>query len=356
MPMRCVNIDWLEVYCYEPLTDPITADCYRRLGFRVVERPFGTKVYEQVFVVYEGEFELLIVQRQPQSDKRLGGILPPGSCHIRMHNRFCYQRACVQWFRALLDRMGYTFRNIKRLDIAIDFNKFDNGERPANFARRYIAGDYVKICQPKISAHGVDNWDAREWNSLAWGSPSSNVRTRFYNKTLEMKEQKIKPYIIDAWIAAGLSLDDDVWRVEYEITSCSGQKWEDEGHVVGLFLSSIDTEEKLAALAQIYTSHYFRFKIYEEGKRKDRCKDKMLFNISEWWRNYSPLDMCLKRETKKADRSFLRKLYAIAADEYDKAPSVRQAVEEIVDYMCRHHGEVGTLNSHYWQRLLQWGL
>ena len=97
--MRCVNIDWLEVFVFEPLLSPVTADVYRQKGFRVVEREYGTKVYSQVFTVYEGEFELLIVQRQPHSDKRLGGILPPGSCHIRMHNRFCYQRACVMWFR-----------------------------------------------------------------------------------------------------------------------------------------------------------------------------------------------------------------------------------------------------------------
>ena len=354
--MRCVNIDWLEVYVFEPLLSPITADVYRQKGFRVVEREYGTKIYSEVFTVYEGEFELLIVQRQPQSDKRLGGILPPGSCHIRMHNRFCYQRACVMWFRQLLSELNYTFRSIKRVDLCIDFNRFDNGERPANFATKYIRGDYVKICQPKISAHGTDNWDSREWNSFAWGSPSSNVRTRFYNKSLEMREQAIKPWIVDAWLAAGLSLDDDVWRVEFEITKCTNTMWEDEGCTLGLFLTSIDTEEKIAALAQVYCSHYFRFKIYEEGKRKDRCKDKVLFKIDEWWRNYQPIDMCLKRKTTRGDRGFLRRLYQIANDEFDKAPSVRNAVEEIVDYMCRHHGEVGSMNSKFWSRLLQWGL
>lgn len=354
--MRCVNIDWLEVYVFEPLISPITADSYRKRGFRVVERAFGTKIYQEVFTVYEGEHELIIVQRRPQSDKTHGGILQPGSCHIRMHNRFCYQRACVQWFRHLLNDMGYIFRSIKRVDLAIDFNKFDNNERPSNFARRYIAGDYVKICQPNISAHGVDNWDSREWNSLAWGSPSSNVRTRFYNKTLEMRQEKIKPWIIDAWLAAGLSLDEDVWRVEFELTNINNKAWESEDFTMMLQLSSFDTEEKIAILAQIYASHYFRFKIYEEGKRKDRCKDKILFKIDEVWRNYTPMDICFKRETKKADRSFLRKLYRIAADEFDKSPSIRNAVDEIVLYMCRHHGEVGTANSAYWTKLMSWGL
>ena len=43
--MRCVNIDWLEVYVFEPLLSPITADVYRQKGIRVVERDYGTKIY-----------------------------------------------------------------------------------------------------------------------------------------------------------------------------------------------------------------------------------------------------------------------------------------------------------------------
>lgn len=353
---KCINIDWLEVYVLEPVSHPITASDYERLGYRVVLRPYGTKIYDEVFTVYEGEFELLIVQRVPKSVESEGGVLAPGSCHIRMHNRFCYQRGCISYFRELLRELGYTFRSIKRVDICCDFQSFDSGERPDRFARKYIRGDYVKICQPKISAHGVDNWDSRSWNSFSWGSPTSKCRTRFYNKSLEMREQSIKPWIVNAWIAAGADSILDVWRVEFSLVSVSKQSWRNDSDILILSLSELDSANKLAAVFQIYASHYFRFKIYEEGKRKDRCRDKRLFVYDSRWSNYEPLDFCFQRKTTKTDKSFLRRLYRISIDEYDRAPQLSSAVNELVLYMCRHHGDVGGANSEYWRKLMRWGL
>jgi len=41
-----------------------------------------------------------------------------------------------------------------------------------------------------------------------------------------------------------------------------------------------DTREKLMVCFQALCSHYFRFKYYEDGVRKDRCKDKELFRFT----------------------------------------------------------------------------
>ena len=102
-----------------------------------------------------------------------------------------------------------------------------------------MAGRYSKINQANISAHGLDQWDGREWNSISWGAKKSMVTTRFYNKTMELKQVHDKPYIRQAWYLCGL-VDDwntlekkrrdgttykpQIWRVEFAIKS-STKKW-----------------------------------------------------------------------------------------------------------------------------------
>ena len=45
--LRCINIDWLEVYCIEPMK--LDANYYRALRYRVVQRDYGTPMYAEMF-------------------------------------------------------------------------------------------------------------------------------------------------------------------------------------------------------------------------------------------------------------------------------------------------------------------
>ena len=45
--VRCVNIDWLEVHAYEPITLSLNADYYFRQGYNVHSREYGTRVYRK---------------------------------------------------------------------------------------------------------------------------------------------------------------------------------------------------------------------------------------------------------------------------------------------------------------------
>ena len=48
-------------------------------------------------------------------------------------------------------------------------------------------------------------------------------------------------------------------------------------------------------------NYYFHFKVYEEGKRKDRCRDKVLFQ-------FSPNDIVLRPDRQASDRPVNSKL------------------------------------------------
>lgn len=306
--IRCINIDWLEVYAHEPNNGPERdADYFRANGYEVRERDYGTRQYHQMFTIFDNVGEpMLEIRRDPKGASSLSGfsVLDEGSCHIRLVNRTCYAPAAAQIMQDFCDKFGYLISRISRIDIALDFERFDYGDEPQKFVNRYLQGRYSKINQSNIRANGKDLWDGRFWNSLSWGSQTSQVSTKLYNKTLELSERKDKPYIRQAWAAAGL-VDDfieltkrkpdgtiykpSIWRLEFSIKS-SVKKWyviEDVHNgkkkirSIHCTLEQFRDRTKLMEHFAGLCHHYFFFKHFEEGQRKDRCKDKKLFDFSQ---------------------------------------------------------------------------
>lgn len=312
MIQRCVNIDWLECYCLEDsLGYPHDADYFRRQGFQVREREYGTPVYHEMFTLLGNDDQPLIeVRRNPKSAKgrQINGVLDPNACHIRLCNRTCYFMQPVAIMQRFIEQYGLHFQRISRIDICLDFTKFDYGDDPADFIARYFRHKYSKINQANISAHGRDLWDGRIWNSVSWGNPKSMIGTKFYNKTMELREKSDKPYIRQAWRAAGLVDDEvnltkktidkegntvttkpDVWRVEFSIKS-STRKWfiiEDYSgkkrqiRSIHHTLDMYQTKDSLLDMFFSLTEHYFHFKKFKASIRKDRCEDKLLFRTNE---------------------------------------------------------------------------
>lgn len=302
---RCINIDWLELYCWEDTTIfPCDAAYFERMGYQVRPRDYGTRVYKEMFTLYDWHDEPLIeIRRNPSSNtSRDGGLFPPEACHIRLPNAALYQPDPIKYLRDFLVRHRYTVVKIYRIDICLDFEHFDKGDDPARFIERYMRGVYSKINQANISAHGVDRWNGRVWNSLAWGQPKSMVSTKLYCKSLELQQAKDKPYIRLAWFNSHLidnpinmtKIDKDghlytpdIYRVEFSIKSSAkkifvidksiGGKGKIEmPHTLDMYDSPMKLETMFASLAM----HYFHFKYYEENQRKDRCRDKVLFEFS----------------------------------------------------------------------------
>lgn len=326
---RCVNIDWLEVYVLESNDRfPCNADYYRRQGYLVKEREYGTRVYKEMFtIVDEDNNPLVEIRRNPASgDSNFLGLLDCSS-HIRLPNWMLYQGNPIEFLRNFLLRNDYIFKRIYRIDICYDFEKFDSGDKPARFAKRYLEGVYRKINQCHMTAHGFDSWSGYDVETLSWGSQSSMVSTKLYNKTKELKAAKNdKPWIKTAWMLAGL-IDNpssmtkrdtngnlyspEIWRVEFSMKS-EADGWlviEKQGgkkvkkQAIPHRLEQFDAKDKLWARFQDLAFHYFHFKHVEyigdstvlevkdgrlahsdvelKPQRKDRCRDKTLFKWDE---------------------------------------------------------------------------
>lgn len=304
--VKCINLDWLSVYCLEPKGCVMNAAYYKKLGWSVEEREYGTPQYREKFTLMNGRHPFLEIERNPYSLKQNGGIFEPESCHIRLANRTLYQPNPVQQLTNFIIKYGYEYKGISRVDVCCDLTIFDNGMKPQDLANKYIKDKIWKVHQSHIApntddgddtwripihlgAHGKETKTGRTWNSLKWGSPKSALSTKLYNKTLELETNTGKFYIKDTWVKAGLcdlqkvryeyrnpktkeieirskqisvvpgtainqeipieeAKKIDVWRVEFSMNS-EGRKWIDLGnnHIVDLSLNAFDNLDSLAA-------------------------------------------------------------------------------------------------------------
>ena len=310
---RCINLDWLEVTALEPITSPRDPEFFQERGLVISVREYGTRVWGEVFTI-EGSDHLpfIEVRRAPKSE-----VIACNVVHLRFVNRVCYFPDAARLMAQFMETYNYDFLSIYRVDVCLDFECFDFGDKPADFMRRFMSGRYAKINQANIHAHGSDDWSGRVWNSVSWGAPTSDIGTKFYNKTLELfdpiTKQYTKPYIRQAWQECGL-IDDyvtvtkkkadgtlyhpEIWRVEFSIRS-SVKNWftmkldgdEKAYQSVRNTLDMYDSRDKLLVMFAALSQHYFHFKhslktynFYKEGHssgnaiRKDRCPDKMLFD------------------------------------------------------------------------------
>lgn len=353
--MRCVNIDWLEVSAEESGNlYPCDAEFFRSQGFWVKERAYGTRVWGQVFTLDDDMgHPWLEIRRQPPSGTSEFKGLTQYSCRIRLVNAQCYVKGCVEKLRDFMIRFDYIYKRIARIDICYDFERFDTGDKPAKVARRIITKRYRKVNQNKIRAIGKDNWQDFEWESLSWGSLTSMVSTKLYNKTKELKEvSKEKTYIPLAWFECGL-IDDpinrtkrkkdgkiyepDIWRLEFSMKS-KADRWliiEDisgkrmKKQAVQHHLSTFDSPDKIWQRFQDLSFHYFRFKIAEGQKRKNLFKDKILFR---WDKDHQfmQLDMAVRAEKPNNSLETLRRrLISYRATSGDMV--VRDACTAIID-------------------------
>lgn len=381
---RCINLDWLEVTVTEPLDRPHDADYFRECGFVVIEREYGTKVWGSVFTLEGSDhLPLLEVRRDPKSE-----IIAANIARLRLVNRTCYFDDAADLMAEFIDRYGYQFHHICRVDIALDFERFDYGDRPRDFMRRYMEGVYSKINQANISAHGSDEWAGRVWNSLSWGSPASDIGTKFYNKTLELFDPVTKsygkPYIRQAWYQCGL-IDDatnvtktkadgeiytpEIWRVEFSIRS-SVKNWfviwlngrERDKQSIRNTLDMYSSREKLLVLFASLAEHYFHFKylikrydFYKDGHtdghalRKDRCPDKLLFK----WKSQSYVYKVGKDNvatSEKQDRTLARLLAQLKQFRDTTTDiTIRKSATIIVDYLenrISHYDQTNPINRH----------
>lgn len=359
-PKVC-NIDWFELYCLEPIGHPCDIAHFESLGWSCRDRGYGTKHMAQCFVVQDkyGD-DMIEVRRAPRNAGKPGCFYPSNGCTLRFVNRYCYVSGAVAIMSEFCNLHHFQIVRISRIDLCLDFAEFDSGIPIAQFVRRIVKHRYAKIYQSRRAVYGEDLFDHSDDNSISWGKDTSMVKTRLYNKTLELSQASHKkPWIPQQWLEAGIidnpvyiSKDGakvDVWRLEFQIQSSArgwmiidaenGEKLMVE-HAIDLYA---DKEGVWRAIANLIP-HYFRFVVLERGKRKYDCKEVETFDLSSEPLRFKLTNTAQIREYDSASDSDLKTICrllakATDADEISSLKNLRYIYEDRALRPYRYQGE-----------------
>lgn len=301
-PAPILHLDWLQMQV--KWVDSFTPEFHRRYSVKTLE--FGTRHFKCIQEVYVAHKRVATLASHPHS-----GILDPKAMLLKFDNWVCYDVHFERIVHEFLKLNNLDFISMSRLDFCADFNEFDNGMHPAKFIKKYVARKCLKTGKArKVRPTFSQGASEHIFEGLKFGSNLSEVGYYLYNKTLEMKEVKWKPWIFKCWEIGGLDTSKDVWRLEFSLKSGSKLL---EDHVEGevdLFVS-LDTikAELLAKCFFALYMKYFQF-VWNDGKsRKDRMRPLKLLR-----HNFYGLYLVNAAKMSDADRSkkiFIKKLHEV---------------------------------------------
>lgn len=187
-------------------------------AWHLEEQSYGTKQFSTMFHVYLHDEHFAFLQVFPRTS-----TMPRNSFILKVVNKWLYTDKWLHYFTQCCDVLHLRPRSISRLDIAADFERFAYGAHPLDFIRDFMSG------QIKHKGRGAGHVDFRQryapiqkgarkddyllFNALTMGKKTSDAHCYLYNKSLELKEVEMKPWIVECWQRAGFDTE-NVWRLE----------------------------------------------------------------------------------------------------------------------------------------------
>lgn len=302
-----VSLDWLEVYGVSDLQSPLyDLDVFHADDeFVAKRRAYGTRVYARVFDVTISGDDFMTICIQPLSRRSAGGIMDDAMCHVKITNYWLYRDDWYSIFKDALRIFRIKPKRLSRIDIACDWQHGECGLYAGDLLRGLVKRKYLKIHQPNWRANGTDAAQL-SWHSLAFGSKSSPVFTRFYNKSMELLSTG-KDYIADAWRLAGLNLRRDVYRVEFQMTDTGREAIDpDTGEQFDITLDMVADRNDVASIFFHYAQHYFDVRKAGTATRRTNCTRLRIFPDAH--SGFTPVQRPRHDVTTRTDRLVVKRM------------------------------------------------
>lgn len=302
-----ISTDWVEIYGSLDLA----ASSWHTLEhgylgeYEFKRKPYGTRVYQFIFEVSRAGTEFMTICCMPLSKRSCGGIMNDDMCHVKIANYWLYRDDWYSIFTHALHLFVINPVKLSRLDICCDWQCGMCGMWARDLLSGLMKNRYYKIHQASWRANGDDS-QVQKWHSLAFGSKSSPVFTRFYNKTLELQVTG-KDYIREHWKLAGLNLERDVYRVEFAMHDTGKQVLDDEtGEIFDISLEDISDRQHVADLFFHYAQHYFDIRKAGTAAKRTDCTPVRLFpTVSDHFR---PVQRPRYLTSTRTDRIVIRQM------------------------------------------------
>lgn len=298
-----LNIDWFQAH--------ISARADRFSEFETplfrCDRTGQSKVFRSIYEVRYKKHNRVMCTISADANEE---ILPTGHAVVKIDNFYLYHfaarfRPFVEW---LLRRLDCHFHGITRLDIAYDFNSFNNRREPENFIKAFLRNEIVKLQKTKFDVFAEHDRENR-FHAIRFGSKLSIVNYKLYNKSKEMRDEKEKAHIMDSWKRSLLDLTKDVWRLEFSIKANTAVLLNEWGNEKFHDLCTLNLE-RYAGLFHFLFQKYFDFRHHDRSKcRKDRMKPVNLLSFPPEFPRLNVLKgNPMKKDHSRSTKIFLKKL------------------------------------------------
>lgn len=280
--------------------------------YTVKKQPIRTSLVDSVYYVYYNTTKIAEVLTNVNNP-----TIDPLTVFVRFDNKFLYGAKLYERVNMFLNDNGLLFHNWTRLDVACDFNNLYNerGEKklnPHTFIEKFLDGRYKLLNKRRGKKRKGGMWfevgeNGIEYQTLYLGSPTSSVRTKFYNKTAEMRDKEDKPHIRDQWkLNDDIDPDQTVWRCEFSVMDFKAIALADDELKFSLRTLEILKDENIELLWNVLREHYFVF-YKEDGKKNVTRKKKLnLFNYEST--GIKLCNLSKKENSTRSTKTFIKKL------------------------------------------------
>jgi len=265
-----IQIDWLQIAYHSQIPLHVVDGKF----FKLVAKAYGTSLFQTVYNVMFNDKEVAVLAANPRVD-----FLEKNFCMLKILNEQLYTQDSATVANQIAIDLQLKFNNVSRLDLCVDFNNFSNGLYPERLIKNFIMQGVNLLGKRKFVIHGK-NLTEKKFDYLKFGNSTSDVVCYLYNKTLELSEVKMKPYIVESWKQQGIDINKPVWRLEFSIKNSNKHLISKEtGEALNFKAIEILNKEFLHELFALLQHKYFRFKKITGQQNISREADVKLFDF-----------------------------------------------------------------------------
>lgn len=224
-----INLDWLSInytLAVEKQDKPdefILKEWSEKFEGYEFEHLSGTKVFKNRTIISRNGIKKLTWLYNPKSS-----IINPAMSIIEFANNSLYSDEWID----LYDIIDYAhigvLSGISRLDICCDFQKFIN-YNGLELDCKFLMQDLTKMnvyiqgkrecCEFNDFFTDFNNSIEKQPRQISFGSKTSKIKWKIYNKTKELNEIHAKDYIKAIWQRNGFDLEKDTYRCEVSVNN-----------------------------------------------------------------------------------------------------------------------------------------
>lgn len=340
----CISVDWFEVCCYgSPIEEG--ERIVNGMKYQIIDEKKSTRVFKRLMrVTYRG-LDYFYIQQEP-----ISSALKRGLMLVKVANRVLYSEKYVSLLLDFLKSFNLRYKGVSRLDIAYDCNYFYNGRSPKKFLHDYI-------CKPLEQKGGIYLANVKKHVTFFEKSISSNTRYSYvkfgmgtggrsaymYDKSIELREVKDKPWIRKMWADNGL-IDDDkthVWRSEISIKAQGKQLLNlDTGELFAIHPSFLDTYEKICKIFHFYAAKAFDFRVNEGQKNRRNFPPLRLFD-TRIDITCLPKKVSINADSGRSEKICRNTLERVSRTYLDMSDSIRHSLAAAIEFM----GNISTIKA-----------